>query len=240
MLVCQFGSSRCFAPNSQTSNTQFGPSLQDCVRASLPQTCGRPTAHMAFAPGSRTYKGKRSRDCDRTSRPQTLAGQSPPAPQGEHNHPGDQVPAPPSVPRIRNHNIIPSVLWNSRQHPHCHAFTASIFEGQKPAEKALPGVRFHNTDYVNCATEEVCEGPPFELPGEAAAGKGLAAVAGPSPALCQPRTGQRNWGPAPPNSSTPAQLRNSVINTQPASPASTRKQFQDPAALCPSGGSLRL
>ena len=27
-------------------------------------------------------------------------------------------------------NIIPSVLWNSRQHPHCHAFTASIFEGQ--------------------------------------------------------------------------------------------------------------
>ena len=43
-----------------------------------------------------------------------------------------------------------------------------------------------------------CEGFPSELPGEAAAGEGLAAVAGPSPALCQPRTGQRNWGPVPP------------------------------------------
>ena len=43
-----------------------------------------------------------------------------------------------------------------------------------------------------------CEGFPPELPGEAAAGEGLAAVAGPSPALCQPRTGLRNWGPAPP------------------------------------------
>ena len=75
------------------------------------------------------------------------------------------------------------------------------------------------------------EGPTFELPGEAAAGKGLAAVAGPSPALCQPRTGQRNWGPAPPNSSTTAQLRISVVNMQSPSPASTRKKCGHPAAL---------
>ena len=76
-----------------------------------------------------------------------------------------------------------------------------------------------------------CEGFPPELPGEAAAGKGLAAVAGPSPALCQPRAVQRNRGPNFPNSSTTAQLRISSINTQPASPASTRKQCEHPAAL---------
>ena len=81
-----------------------------------------------------------------------------------------------------------------------------------------------------------CEGPTFELPGEAAAGEGLAAVAGPSPALCQPRTGQRNWGPAPPNSSTPVQVRISSINMQLASPASTKKKREHPAALIASLG----
>lgn len=76
-----------------------------------------------------------------------------------------------------------------------------------------------------------CKGPTFELPGEAAAGEGLAAVAGPPPALCQPRTGQRNWGARGPNSSTPVQLRISVINTRPVSPASALVQCEDPAAL---------
>ena len=56
-------------------------------------------------------------------------------------------------------------------------------------------------------------------------------MAGPSPALCQPRAVQRNRGPNFPNSSTTAQLRISVINTRPPSPASTRKQCQHPAAL---------
>lgn len=57
-----------------------------------------PSAPLAYAAGSRTLKEKRSRDCDRTSRPQTLAGQSPLAPQGENNRPGGVVPARPSVP----------------------------------------------------------------------------------------------------------------------------------------------
>ena len=57
-----------------------------------------PSAPLACAAGSRTLKEKRSRDCDRTSRPQTLAGQSPLAPQGEDNRPGGVVPARPSVP----------------------------------------------------------------------------------------------------------------------------------------------
>ena len=178
-------------------------------------------------------------DCAGTSPPQTPIWFIPLTPKG-NNARETEYQRHRRCPESAKINIIPSVLWNSRQHPHCHAFTASFFEGQKPAENALPGVRFHNTDYVNCAPEEVCEGPPFALPGAAAAGKGLAAVAGPSPALCQPRAGQRNWGPAPPNSSTTAQLRISVINMQLASPATTRKVCEDPAALCPSGGSLRL
>ena len=56
-------------------------------------------------------------------------------------------------------------------------------------------------------------------------------MAGPSPALCQPRAVQRNRGPNFPNSSTTAQLRINVINTRPPSPASTKKECEDPAAL---------
>ena len=103
--------------------------------------------------------------------------------------------------------------------------------GQKPAKTALQGVRLHNPDYVKFAPSKECEGYPFDLPGEAAAGEGLAAVAGPSPALCQPRTGQSNWGPVPPNSSTPVQVRISSINTRLTSPASTIVRCEVPAAL---------
>ena len=81
-----------------------------------------------------------------------------------------------------------------------------------------------------------CEGFPPELPVEAAAGEGLAAVAGPSPALCQPRAGQRNRGPVPPKSSTSAQPRISDINIPLTSPASALVQFEHPAALCPRAG----
>lgn len=43
----------------------------------------------------------------------------------------------PSVPGNPCHNIIPSVLWNSRHQPHCHAVTASIKKGQKPAPRSI-------------------------------------------------------------------------------------------------------
>ena len=43
--------------------------------------------------------------------------------------------------------------------------------GQKPAKTALQGVRLHNPDYVKFAPSVKCEGPTFELPGEAAADK---------------------------------------------------------------------
>ncbi len=178
-------------------------------------------------------------DCDRASRPQTCILLSPRPPR-EMNARETEYQRHRQCPESAKINIIPSVLWNSRPHRHLSASPPSIFVGQKPAEKALPGVRFHNTDYVNCAPEEVCEGLPFELPGEAAAGKGLAAVAGPSPALCQPRAWQRNQGPNFPNSSTTAQPRITLINPRRTSPASTSVLREHPAALCPSGGSLRL
>ncbi len=76
-----------------------------------------------------------------------------------------------------------------------------------------------------------CEGFPFELPGEAAAGEGLAAVAGLPPALCQPHTGLRNWGPNFPNCSAPVPSRISVIKIRPASPATTSVLREHPAAL---------
>ena len=61
---------------------------------------------------------------------------SPLAPEGEDNHPGDQVSAPPSVPRIRRHNIIPSELCNSRRHRQCSASREEVSRGQKPAKTA--------------------------------------------------------------------------------------------------------
>lgn len=82
----------------------------------------------------------------------------------------------------------------------------------------------------NLAPSASCECPTSELPVEAAAGEGLAAVAGPSPALCQPRAGQRNRGPNFPNSSTSAQARSNSIKSQTASPASTSVQCEHPAA----------
>jgi len=59
-----------------------------------------------------------------------------------------------------------------------------------------------NSDYVKCLPRQGAEGIPSNLPGDAAAGEGLAAVAGNVPALCQPRTVYRNWGPNFPNSYT--------------------------------------
>ena len=126
---------------------------------------------MAYASGSRTYKGKRSRDCVRLRLPQTLAGQSPLAPQGENNHPGEGVPVRASLPRIRRHNIIPSELCNSRRHRHLSASRESVKHTPGARKTVLQGVRLHNSDYVKEAPASRCEGPAFELPGEAASDK---------------------------------------------------------------------
>lgn len=57
-------------------------------------------------------------------------------------------------------------------------------------------------------------------------------MAGTVPALCQPRTGQRNRGPNFPNSSTSVPLRISVIKLLVASPVTTSVPCEHPAALC--------
>ena len=51
------------------------------------------------------------------------------------------------------------------------------------------------------------------------------------PALCQPRTGLRNWGPNFPNCSAPVPSRISVIKTRPTSPATATVIRENPAAL---------
>ena len=75
-------------------------------------------------------------------------------------------------------------------------------------KQAAEGGSLHNKIMLTSSVSASIHRHP--CPGGTPAGKGLRAVAGPSPALCQPRTGQRNRGPNFPNSSTPVPLRISV------------------------------
>lgn len=61
------------ATQRQTSDLHCHPSLQDCVRASLPQTCGRPTLHWP-TPQCRRTKEKRSKPVRYTKVPLTRFG----------------------------------------------------------------------------------------------------------------------------------------------------------------------
>ena len=76
-----------------------------------------------------------------------------------------------SLSRIRRHNIIPSELCNSRRHRQCPASRESAKHTPGARKTALQGVRLHNSDYVKEAPASRCEGPAFELPGEAAEDK---------------------------------------------------------------------
>ena len=123
-------------------------------------------------PGRHDYGESGMGDCVGASPPQTPIWFIPPAPRGDER-PGDGVPAPASVPRIRRHNIIPSGLCNNRQQRQLHASTKVIVQAIGTRPSVLPGGRLHNPDYVKKAPSEGCKGFPFELPGEAAAGKAL-------------------------------------------------------------------
>ena len=128
-------------------------------------------------------------------------------------------------------NIIPSGLCNSRRHRQCSASRESVKHTPGARRTVLQGVRLHNPDYVKYAPSVSCECPTSELPGEAAAGEGLAAVVGLHPALCQPRAGQRNRGPNFPNSSTSAPSRIAIVLLDRHLPHSASKQCEHPAAL---------
>ncbi len=60
-----------------------------------------------------------------------------PASRREENNARPSTFESPSVPGNPCHNIIPSVLWNSRHRPLCHAVTASIRKGQKPVPRSI-------------------------------------------------------------------------------------------------------
>ena len=151
------------ATDLRTPSAPLAPAQRDCSRRLAPTALLRKSGH-----GQQSVVPLASLA---PQLPAHRAGPSPLAPQGEDNHPGDKVPAPPSVPRIRNHNIIPSGLCNSRRHRHLSASKEEVCVGQKPAKTALQGVRLHNPDYVKFAPSVGCKGPTFELPGEAAADK---------------------------------------------------------------------
>ena len=155
----------------------------------------------------------------------------PPTPRGD-NRPGGGVPARASVPRIRALNIIPSELCNSLHQRRCHARTSVKVIREVTTHKRNTSSLLHNSDYAKCLRRQSAEVIPSNLPGEAAAGEGLAAVAGPSPALCQPRTWQRNRGPAPPNSSTRCRPASASASFGSPSPASASVLCEHPAALC--------
>lgn len=122
-------------------------------------------------------------------------------------------------------------MCNRLQQRRCPAQTSVKVRGQVITRKHPTSSRLHNSDYVKLAPASRCEGSTFELPCEAAAGEGLAAVAGTVPALCQPRTGLRNWGPNFPNCSAPVPSRISVIKIRSTSPATVSVVREHPAAL---------
>lgn len=68
-------------------------------------------------------------------------------------------------------NIIPSELCNSRRHRQRPASRESAKHTPGARRTVLQGVRLHNSDYVKEAPASRCEGPAFELPGEAASDK---------------------------------------------------------------------
>ena len=131
----------------------------------------------------------------------------------------------------RCHNITIAKLYNCLHQRRCPARNCGEAQGKVSTHKRHTCKHLYNFRYVKEAATFSVQSFPFELPGEAAAGEGLAAVAGLHPALCQPRTGLHNWGPAPPNCSAPVPSRISVIKMQPVSPATTSVLREHPAAL---------
>ena len=81
--------------------------------------------------------------------------------------------------------IIPSVLWNSRHRPHCHAVTTSIRKGQKPARRSFPAsdstIRIMLRNYVRPSIHR-------HPPGRSARRQERSFAPGPSPALARRKT----------------------------------------------------
>ena len=139
-----------------------------------------------------------------------------PASRREENNARPSTFESPSVPGNPCHNIIPSVLWNSRHQPHCHAVTASIRKGQKPAEAIFPAsdstIRIMLRNYVRPSIHQHPLGRSARWqersfapgPSPALARRKTPHFAGPRPQSARPYQGSRERGPtslAPPFSS---------------------------------------
>ena len=135
-------------------------------------------------------------------------------PRGEEKNARPAPCEPPSVQENPCHNIIPSVLWNSRQHPHCHAVTASIREGQKPA--SAPSPASDSTIRIMLRNSVSPSNHPHPS-GRSARRQERSFAPGPSPALARRKTPHFR-GP-PPQKCRPAQHQG---RRGPSSPASTQ------------------
>ena len=191
-------------------------SLGDCAGASPSQTPGRPPLHWPPPQGSRTLKGKRLQDSPRPRAAaacrcpfyrapeavERLAMRSPSQPpRGEENNARPAPFEPPSVQENPCHNIIPSVLWNSRQHPHFHAVTASIREGQKPA--SAPSPASDSTIRIMLRNSVSPSNHPHPS-GRSARRQERSFAPGPSPALARRKTPHFR-GPPPQKCTRPVQ-----------------------------------
>ena len=118
------------------------------------------------------------------------------------------------MPKNPCHNIIPSVLWNSRQRPHFHAVTASIREGQKPA--SAPSPASDSTIRIMLRNSVSPSNHPHPS-GRSARRQERSFAPGPSPALARRKTPHFR-GP-PPQKCRPAKHQG---RRGPSSPASTK------------------
>lgn len=139
-----------------------------------------------------------------------------PASRREENNARPSTFESPSVPGNPCHNIIPSVLWNSRHQPHCHAVTPSIRKGQKPAQAIFTAsdstIRIMLRNYVRPSNHRHPLGRSARRqersfapgPSPALARRKTPHFAGPRPQSARPYQGSRERAPsslAPPFSS---------------------------------------
>ena len=144
-----------------------------------------------------------------------------PASRREENNARPSTFESPSVPGNPCHNIIPSVLWNSRHQPHYHAVTASNRKGQKPAQAI-----FTASDSTIRIMLRNSVGPSNHRhpPGRSARRQERSFAPGPSPALARRKT-PHFAGPRP-QSARPYQGRRERAPSSLAPPFSSCRRVQ--------------
>lgn len=107
-------------------------------RRQPPQTHGRPNARWVCASAPELLRISGQETVPGAAVHRLLQADALPASRREENNARPSTFESPPVPGNPCHNIIPSVLWNSRHRPHSYAVTASIRKGQKSARRSFP------------------------------------------------------------------------------------------------------